>query len=145
MQSLDAISSWADPDPPTTPSYRAVGRYGVRRGLPIALAVVGVQLAYWVAVGDYAFASFLVGATVASAVAFVAGVAAAFEDAWVAVAATAGSVGVLAATATAMRAFAPGADVQIVVLLLGGFAVLLVGAGGYSTGETARDDGSSFE
>jgi hypothetical protein len=139
MGSLRSLWRWADPDVPSSTSYAALARYGVRRSAPVAVLATAGHLAYLLPSGNYTLAAFLVGAVAAAALGYLGGVAVALDDRGRAVLAGVASAGVLLATGAAMHVLGP-SHVQDLVVGLVAFAALAplaVGVAGYTAAERA--------
>lgn len=139
MDTLRSLRRWANPEVPSSTSYAALARYGLRRSVPGAVPVLVVQLALFLSTGAYAFAAFLVGVAVAAAFGYVGGVAVALDDRGRAALAGVASAGVLLATGAAMRAFGSTSAQDLVVGMtcFGVVAPLAIGVGGYTFAERA--------
>jgi hypothetical protein len=137
MSVFQSLRAWSNPGWPSTPTYGALARFAVRRGgLVAALAVAG-QFAVLLPGGHYTSLALVVGALVASGFGFLAGAAIAFDDHAYAALAAAATVGVLAATWAAMRAFALDQGLVVALLAFAAFAPVALGTLGYTAGERA--------
>ncbi|WP_323677713.1 hypothetical protein [Halorubellus sp. PRR65] len=139
MPVLESLRAWTNPELPSTPTYGALARFAVRRGALVAVIPVAGQFAVLLLGGDETPLALLVGAVVAAAVAYLAGIAVAFDDRGRAVVATAASAGVLLATWAAMRSLAPapGRDLVVGLVAFAALAPLAAGIAGYTFAERA--------
>jgi hypothetical protein len=137
MSALQSLRAWTNPDWPSTPTYGALARFGLRRGgLVTALGIAG-QFAVLLPGGFYAPLALLVGAIVAGGVGYLAGAAIAFDDHGRAAVAATASAGVLLATGVTMRALDPIDDLVVGPLAFGALAPLALGVLGYTAAERA--------
>ncbi|WP_227134173.1 hypothetical protein [Halorubellus salinus] len=137
MSALQSLRAWSNPEWPSTPTYAAVARFAVRRGGLWVVLGLGCQLAILLSTGEYAVVVFVVGALVAAAVGYFAGVAVMFQDYGRAALAAAASAAILLATGAAMGALAPIDDLVVALVTFGAIGSLASGVGGYTAAERA--------
>jgi hypothetical protein len=139
MDALRSLRRWANPEVPSSTSYAALARYGLRRTVPVAVPVLVCQIVLLVPAGASAFAAFLVGTVVAGAFGYVGGVAVAFDDRGRAALAGVASVGVLLGAGAGMRAFGPAhvRDLVVGMVCFAAVVPLAIGVGGYTFAERA--------
>lgn len=137
MSTLRSLRAWSNPEWPSTPTYAALARFGVRRGGLVTVLVVAGHLAVTLPTGHYTSLALVVGALVASAFGYLAGAAIAFDDYAYAALAAAASAGVLAATWAAMRTFALDQGLVLALLAFAAFAPVALGTFGYTAAERA--------
>lgn len=139
MDTVRSLRRWANPEVPSSTSYAALARYGLRRTMPIAVPALAIQLALFLSMGFYTVAAFLVGVIAAGAIGYFGGVAVALDDRGRAALAGVASAGVLLATGAAMRAFgsASAQDLVVGMTCFGAVAPLAIGVGGYTFAERA--------
>ena len=136
MSVLRSLRAWSNPEWPSTPTYAAVARFGVRRSAFVVPFVVA-QIAIQFPAGGYWMSAFLVGTVASFAPGYLAGAAVMFDDYGCAALAALATVGVLAGTGATMHALDPGNDLAVGVLAFGAFGSLALGVFGYTAAERA--------
>lgn len=134
MSALQSLRAWTNPEWPSTPTYGALARFGVRRSTLVVPFVVA-QIAIQFPAGGYWMSAFLVGTLASFAPGYLAGAAIMFEDYGRAALAAIASVVVLAGTGATMYALDPGNDLVVGLLAFGSLAPLALGVLGYTAAE----------
>ena len=137
MSSLRSLRAWTSPEWPSSPTYAAVARFGVRRGGLVTVLAIAGQFAVLGPGGFYTPLVLLVGALVAGGGGYLAGAAIAFDDHGRAAVAVTASAGVLLATGVAMRALDPTNELVVGLLAFAALAALALGVLGYTAAERA--------
>ncbi|NHN43407.1 hypothetical protein G9C85_17455 [Halorubellus sp. JP-L1] len=139
MAVLQSLRAWSNPEWPTTPTYAAVARFGVRRVALVTVLGVGGQFAILLPAGFYAMAAFFAGAHFALATGYFGGAAVMFRDYGRAALAAAATATILLGTGAAMHALRHGDDQSLLVALVAFTAIgsLATGVAGYTAAERA--------